>query len=130
MWGVYNLLAPSLGLSPTYDEYRKSKPYPVSVKPDAKVDVAALAAAMRSYYEGTPYDGTAGLAAGAWGTPDHVVAGSAGGAVKGNWERTIGLFRTSDSYIVQSRSCGARGGLEPPTSPWRGRGEGGGGGGR
>jgi len=104
VWGVYRLLAPSLGLSAEYDEWRKSRPYPVSGKPDAKVRVADFAATMRSYYEGTPYDATVSLAAGPWATPDHVVGGSAGGKVKGNWERTIGIYRTSDSYIVQSRA--------------------------
>lgn len=59
---------------------------------------------MRSYYEGTKYDQTVGLAGGPWRTPDHVVGGSATGRLKGHWERTIGLYRTSDSYIVQSRS--------------------------
>ena len=34
VWGVYQKLAPSLGLSPTYGEWRKDKPYPVSAKPD------------------------------------------------------------------------------------------------
>lgn len=42
------------------------------------------------------------LAGGAYGTPDRF-GGSTGG-VSGNWERTIALYRTSDSYIVQSRS--------------------------
>ena len=103
VWGVYQKLAPSLNLSPTYGEWRKSKPYPVSAKPDHKLSVADVAAAMRSYYEGTAYDQTVGLAAGPFGTPDHVSGGSAGGKVVGNWERTIGLYRTSDSHIVQSR---------------------------
>jgi len=109
VWGVYHSLAKSLALSPHYDEWRASKPYPVSVPPDAKVSVADLAAAMRSYYEGTPFDQTVTAAAGPWGTPDHVAGGSAGGKVKGNWERTIGLYRTSDSYIVQSRGWLPRG---------------------
>jgi len=103
VWGVYQRLAPSLGLSPTYAEYLRSRPYPVFAKPDAKVSVADLAAAMRSYYEGTAYDQTRGLAAGPFGTPDHVSGGSATGNVTGNWERTIGLYRTSDSHIAQSR---------------------------
>jgi len=104
VWGVYNLMAPSKPLAPNYEEWRKSRPYPVSIKPDKKVSVADVAAAMRSYYEGTQFDQTVGLAAGPWGTPDHVAGGSAGGKVAGNWERTIGLFRTSDSYVAQSRS--------------------------
>lgn len=104
VWGVYNLLAPAKKFSPDYGEWRASRPYPATATPDKKVSVADLAAAMRSYYEGTAFDQTVGLASGAWGTPDHVAGGSAGGKVKGNWERTIGLYRTSDSYIVQSRS--------------------------
>lgn len=67
---------------------------------------------MRSYYEGSQFDQTTTKAAGPWGTPDHVAGGSATGKVKGNWERTIGLYRTSDSYIVQSRNgSGAAGGV-------------------
>jgi len=69
-----------------------------------KPGVADVAHAMRSYYEGTQFDQTVTHAAGPWGTPDHVYGGSAGGKVKGNWERTIGLYRTSDSFIVQSRA--------------------------
>ena len=103
VWGAYNLLAPSKGFPAEYGEWRRSKPYPVSVRPDKKITVADVAAVMRSVYEGTKYDMTAGLAAGPFGTPDHVAGGSAGGKVKGNWERTIGLYRTSDSHIVQSR---------------------------
>ncbi len=103
VWAAYHMLAPSLNFSPEYDEWRKSKPYPATAKPDAKVDVAKLASVMRSYYQGTQFDQTVGLAGGPFGTPDHVVGVSATGKVKGNWERTIGLFRTSDSHIVQSR---------------------------
>uniref|UniRef100_A0A7S0L7U0 Dipeptidase n=1 Tax=Coccolithus braarudii TaxID=221442 RepID=A0A7S0L7U0_9EUKA len=104
VWGAYLLMAPSLQLSPTYDEWRKSKPYPVTLAPDEKISVAALMHVMRSYYEGTPYDLTKGLAAGPFATPDHVAGGSATGEVKGNWERSIGLFRTSDSHVAQSRA--------------------------
>lgn len=104
MWGAYRMLAPSLNLSPTYGEYKRDRPYPPTAKPDEKVTVAAIAAVMRSYYEGTEFDQTLGPAAGPWGSPDHAYGGSADGKVKGNWERTIGLWRTSDSHIVQSRS--------------------------
>ena len=102
MWGVYRLLAAKMQLRPDYDEYLKSRPYPVTAPPDAKLTVADVAKAMRSYYEGSPFDQTVTKAAGPWGTPDHVAGGSSDGKVKGNWERTIGLYRTSDSYIVQS----------------------------
>ncbi|KAK3266594.1 hypothetical protein CYMTET_24790 [Cymbomonas tetramitiformis] len=56
---------------------------------------------MRYYYQGTAFDQTATLAGGPYGMPDRF-AGSL--EVEGSWERTIGLYRTSDSYIVQSRS--------------------------
>jgi len=105
VWGVYHLLAPSLRLSPDYEEYLKSRPYPVTAKPDKKVSVADLADVHRSYYEGTQFDQTVSIAAGPFGTPDHVASGPASGSnVTGNWERTIGLWRTSDTTIVQSRS--------------------------
>ena len=101
VWGVYYLLAPSAQFAPDYEEWRKSKPYPATHKPDKKVSVNDIAHAMRYYYQGTQFDQTVGLAAGPWGTLDHVAG--IGTNVTGNWERTIGLFRTTDSYIVQSR---------------------------
>lgn len=104
VWGAYNILAPSAKLSPDYEEWKKSAPYPSTIKPDQKVSVETFVHVMRSYYEGTQFDQTKGswMAGGPWGNPDHVASDSK--KVHGNWERTIGLFRTSDSYIVQSRS--------------------------
>ena len=49
VWGVYQLLAPSLGLKPEYGEWRRDAPYPTTARPDKKVDVASVAGAMRSY---------------------------------------------------------------------------------
>lgn len=105
VWGAYRMLAPSRELPAEYSEWRSSRPYPPTLRPDAKVGIPEMAAVMRSYYEGTPYDQTMGLAAGPWGTPDHAMAGGSA-AVRGNWERTIGLFRTSDSHVVQARAHG------------------------
>jgi len=114
-WGVYKLFAPSLQLEANYLEWRISKPYPFTAKPDKKLSVADVANAMRSYYEGTEYSQageSSGLnaAGGPWRTPDHVSGGNSTPFVNldeqdnaGNWERTIGLYRTSDSYITQSR---------------------------
>jgi len=51
-WRVFDLLAPSLGLSPTAENY------PFSVKPDRPVSLQDLVAVFQDYYEGTPYDMT------------------------------------------------------------------------
>ena len=51
-WRVFDLLAPSLKLSPT------SQDYPFSIKPDKKVSKADLVRVFKDYYEGTPYDMT------------------------------------------------------------------------
>ncbi len=49
-WRVFDLLAPSLKLSPT------SENYPFSVKPDEKVSVQDMIDVFADYYQGTPYD--------------------------------------------------------------------------
>mmetsp|Transcript_36582 Transcript_36582/g.74537 ORF Transcript_36582/g.74537 Transcript_36582/m.74537 type:complete len:519 (+) Transcript_36582:2-1558(+) len=114
-WGVYSMFAPSLQLEADYVEWRISKPYPFAAKPDKKLSVTDVANAMRSYYEGTDFSQageTSGinLAGGPFRTPDHVAGGNSTpfeilneDGDTGNWERTIGLYRTSDSYITQSR---------------------------
>ena len=51
-WRVFDLLAPSLELSPT------SENYPFSVKPDTTVSLQDLVRVFQDYYEGTPYDMT------------------------------------------------------------------------
>lgn len=49
-WRVFDLLAPSLRLNPT------SENYPFSVKPDEKVSLQDLVDVFKDYYQGTPYD--------------------------------------------------------------------------
>jgi dipeptidase len=49
-WRVFDLLAPSLKLDPT------SENYPFSVKPDKKVSVQDMRMVFSDYYQGTPYD--------------------------------------------------------------------------
>jgi len=51
-WRALDLLAPSLNLDPT------SENYPFSVKPDSKVSVQDVIEVFQDYYEGTPYDMT------------------------------------------------------------------------
>ncbi len=49
-WRILSLLAPSLNLSPTAQDY------PFSVKPDKKVTIAKMISIFKDYYQGTPYD--------------------------------------------------------------------------
>ena len=58
-------------------------------------------ATFRDWYGGTPFDMTKGIAAGPWGTPNRYSGGAGEASVKGNWERSISLFRTSESYVSQ-----------------------------
>ena len=62
--------------------------YPTTVKPDQKLSREDIFAVHRSYYEGTKYDMTSGVAAGPWGNPDRWNDGT--GNVNGNWERSLG----------------------------------------
>lgn len=49
-WRVFDLLAPSMDLSPTAENY------PFSVKPDEKVKLEDMVRVFKDYYQGTPYD--------------------------------------------------------------------------
>ncbi|MFP4047333.1 MAG: dipeptidase [Bacteroidales bacterium] len=49
-WRVFDLLAPSLDLSPT------SENYPFSVKPDEEVTLSDMVKVFKDYFQGTPYD--------------------------------------------------------------------------
>ena len=51
-WRALDLMAPSLDLDPT------SENYPFSVKPDSKISVQDVIRIFQDYYEGTPYDMT------------------------------------------------------------------------
>ena len=102
-WRALNLLAPSQ----KFDVATKYTHYPFAVKPDEKISVQTISDLYSDHYEGTPYDMTTGLAAGAFGNPTRW-------GVKGDqktedmngydWERPIALYRCSYSFISQARS--------------------------
>ena len=79
--------------------------YPFSVKPDRLLEVGDLFAVHRSNYENTSFSAVDGLAAGAYGQPNRYGGGSFenGTAVEGNWERTISIYRSTYSSVVQAR---------------------------
>lgn len=113
VWGGYHLAAPSQQFKEDYVDLQSDPAYPVYISPDSKLSATDLFRFHRYYYQGTKYDlGAAGnLAAGPFGTPDRWKAGPGEAQVGGNWERPIGLYRTSDSYVVQSREHSALGGV-------------------
>jgi len=77
----------------------------MGAKAPRKISPKDLFRIHRDYYQGTKYDLTQGLAAGPWEDPDRwdIPASS---SVKGNWERSIGIYRSSTTHVVQTRSVG------------------------
>lgn len=99
-WRVFDLLAPNKDLDP----YAVNHPF--YVKPEEKVSVEDLMEVKRDYYEGTQFDMTEGMAAGPYGTPNRYATPSEDkpeGKKHLGWERTISIFRCSNSFISQSR---------------------------
>ena len=110
MWGALDWWRPSLKLNATYGDLRTDLPHPFpwSVVPEEKVSVGDMIALHRYHYEGTAYDMTKGIQAGPFGTPDRYgVIGlpndKAAGSI-GAWERSIGLYRTTYTWILASRA--------------------------
>jgi dipeptidase len=105
MWGAYHLAAPSKAYPSDYTDLQSDPVYPVYTQPDYLLSQKDLFRFHRYTYQGTEFDLSAegNLASGPFGTPDRWKAGPAEQLVVGNWERPIGLYRTSDTYIVQSR---------------------------
>lgn len=100
MWGGYHLACPSQDYPADYVDLQSDPVYPLWCTPDTKVSQQDLMRFHRYTYQNTSFDlGANILAAGPFGSPDRWMGGS---TVKGNWERPIGLYRTSDTYIVQS----------------------------
>ena len=105
MWGGYHLACPSKAYPSDYVDLQSDPVYPVFAQPDHPLSQLDLFRFHRYTYQGTDFDlGGNKLAAGPFGSPDRWKAGSGEKEVPGNWERSIGLYRTSDTYVVASRS--------------------------
>mmetsp|Transcript_25088 Transcript_25088/g.61797 ORF Transcript_25088/g.61797 Transcript_25088/m.61797 type:complete len:611 (-) Transcript_25088:92-1924(-) len=114
MWGAYHLACPSCNFPADYVDLQSDPVYPVWTVPDQPISVEDLFRYHRYTYQNTPFDlGAAGnLAAGPFGSPDRWKAGPGEKQVgAGNWERAIGLYRTSDTYVVQSNKESSLGGI-------------------
>jgi dipeptidase len=108
VWSLFRRAAPSMNLSPDYNRgVEGAKPYPLWIKPDAKLSLADVFALMRDHYEGTPYDMTVGIDAGPYGSPtrwrplDWTVGDNT--LTKFGWERPISTQQTGFSFVSQSR---------------------------
>lgn len=105
MWDGFRHMKPSLKLPAEYGSLKDDAPYPWSVKPDEKVSPRSWFAAYRSHYEGTPYDTTKGVAAGPFGTPDRYgTPDTPGDPGVGSWERTVAIYRTIFTWVVQANA--------------------------
>lgn len=104
MWSAFRRLAPvaAASLSPEYEEYVSSRPYPATL-PALNVTFSMLRSTMRDYFQATPYDMSAGMQSGPFGSPTRWSAKSAAGIV-GNFERPIAISRTILSYVLVCRS--------------------------
>ncbi|MCR4425516.1 MAG: C69 family dipeptidase [Firmicutes bacterium] len=94
-WRAFDLVAPSLGLSP--HDYR----FPLSVKPERKLSVQDIWDIKADYYAGTEYDLSKGPAAGPWGSPLRYPNSDPRG---GAYERSINMHRTCYLHIGQVKS--------------------------
>lgn len=106
MWAAYRLAAPSKNLPSDYTDLQSDPVYPFAAVPDVPLTERDLFRFHRDTLGGTQFDLSAkgNLAAGAFGTPDRWKEGPNESKVGGNWERAIGLYRTSDTYVVQSKN--------------------------
>lgn len=105
VWSMFRRSAPSLNLSPDFQRgVEGTKPYPLWIKPDKKLSLHDVMNIMRDHYEGTPFDMTKGVDAGAFGCPVRCrgLTWKVDG-VEYSWERPISTQQTAFSFISQSR---------------------------
>lgn len=108
VWRIQSVAAPSLNLPHSSDVWGSD--YPMSVKPDQPMSLSDIKRLLRDNFEGTEFDLTVGLAAGAFGDPTRFDMGTNLDGVtidiarQGHFERGINLFRTSYAFIVQARA--------------------------
>jgi len=101
MWGAYRLFG--ISAPDNYTDLRYDPVYPVTALPSAPVSVRDVFSIYRDYYDNTAFDMRKGLAAGPWADPDRWTTQD---GVKGSWERSIGIFRTTATHVVQLKRSG------------------------
>ena len=109
MWGLFRNIAPSQHLQPNYSQDLRLQPaYPWSMAPDKKkLTVQDIMSLHRYHYQNTTFDLSTGVGAGPFGSPDRYASGTNEEQFRkehsnhGNWERSIALFRTTYTTIIQ-----------------------------
>ncbi len=106
VWSLFRRCAPGLELPSDYHRGEPgAEPYPLWIKPEAKLEVADVFHLMRDHYEGTNFDMTQGVDAGPYGNPYRwrPMAWEIDGQ-NYTWERPISTQQTGFSMVTQSRS--------------------------
>lgn len=105
MWRIFSLLSPEEGakLDPNTENLPNTKDPLPSTVPARKGSITAkmVMNLLGDHYEGTPYDLTAGMAAGPFGTPNRGPLAPRG--ITGIWERAISLHRSSWSLVIEAK---------------------------
>ncbi len=106
VWSVYRRAAPSANFSDAWFRGEEgAEDYPLFIKPDEPLAVRDVMNLMRDHYEGTPYDMTKGIDAGAFGSPFRLrplvfhVDGE-----EYMWERPISSPHAGFTVVHQSRA--------------------------
>ena len=105
VWSLFRRAAPTLNLSPDFHRaVEGAAPYPLWIKPDAKLSLSDVFDLMRDHYEGTDYDMMKGIDAGPYGAPNRwrPMTWTVDGA-EYTWERPVSTQQTGFSFVSQSR---------------------------
>jgi len=106
VWSIFRRAAPSENFSSDYHRgVDGADPYPLFIKPDRKLKLEDIFVLVRDHYENTPYDMTAGPAAGGFGNPNRPrPLNWEIDSTQFSWERPISNYNTAFSFVAQMRN--------------------------
>ncbi len=106
VWAMFKRVAPSMNLNSDYiDAVPGAKPMPLWIKPEKKLSVHDVMELMRDHLEGTKFDMTKGVGAGAYSLPYRwrPLTWEVDGVKYCN-ERATSTQQTGFSFVTQSRA--------------------------